>query len=98
LYTEGPTAAEAAAFGLTLEEAQGEPTQVWPDNLQAVNVFIAASTQWRTSHSGPVGLDYTALEAVMRMLCIARKDRGPTLDDVRVLEDSALDVMRKSKR
>jgi len=83
---------------LTLEEAQGEPTQVWLDNLRAVNVFIAASTQWRTGATGPVGLDYTAIEAVMRMLCVSRKDRGPTLDDVRVLEDCALEVMRQAKR
>lgn len=96
MYSKGATAAEAAQFGLTLEEAQGEEVGVWPDNLQAVNVFIAASTQWRTGMNGATGLDYTALEATMRMMNI--KEHGEVLDDVRVLEDTALDTMRKNQK
>lgn len=98
MYAKGPTAAEAAQFGLTLEEAQGEATEIWPDNLQAVNVFIAASTQWRTGAAGATGLDYTALESTMRMMGVKRKEHGEVLEDVRVLEDTALDTMRKSQR
>ena len=96
MYAKGATAAEAAQFGLTLEEAQGSAIEVWPDNIVSVNVFIAASTQWRTSASGATGLDYTALEATMRMMGIA--DHGSTLEDVRVLEDTALDTMRKNQK
>ena len=83
---------------MTLEEAQGDAVEVWPDNIQAVNVFIAAATQWRTGTAGATGLDYTALEAIMRMLGIKRKDMGEVLEDVRVLEDIALDTMRKNQK
>lgn len=83
---------------MTLEEAQGDAVEVWPDNIQAVNVFIAAATQWRTGATGATGLDYTALESIMRMLGIKRKDMGEVLEDVRVLEDIALDTMRKNAK
>lgn len=92
MYSKSATAAEAAAFGLTLEEAQGPPIEVWPDNLIVVNVFVSMSTQWRTGAAGATGLDYTALEATMRMLGV--EANGELLEDIRVLESSALETMR----
>lgn len=69
---------------------------MWPDNIESVNVFIAVSTQWRTGASGATGLDYTALEATMRMMNI--KEHAEVLEDIRTLEDSALDTMRKNQK
>lgn len=66
MYTPGPTAAEAAAFGLTLEEASGDATEIWPDNVRSVNVFVAMSTQWRVGIAGASGLDYSALREIGR--------------------------------
>lgn len=83
---------------MTLEEAQGDGVAVWSDNLQAVNIFIAASTQWRTGASGATGLDYTALESVMRMSCVKRGDMADLLEDIRIMEDVALETMRKSQK
>jgi hypothetical protein len=96
LYAKSATAAEAAQFGLTLEEAQGPSIEVWPDNILSVNVFISMSTQWRTGAAGATGLDYTALEATMRMMGITAN--GEILEDIRVLEDAALETMRKSQK
>jgi len=97
LYAQGPTAAEAAAWGLTLEEASGEAVDVWPDNVEAVNVFIQMGTQWRVGAMGATGLDYTALESLFRLLRIARNDWPKLLDEVRTLEDAALEKMREKK-
>jgi hypothetical protein len=66
--------------------------------MAAVNVFIAASTQWRTGMNGPTGLDYTALPVVMRMIGIAPADRADTFEGVRILEDAALDTIRKNQK
>ena len=81
-----------------MEEAQGDAVEIWPDNMQAVNVFIASSTQWRIDSKRATGLDYTAVESTMRMMGIKRKDMGDILEDIRVMEYEALDTMRKSNK
>jgi hypothetical protein len=69
---------------------------VWPDNLPAVNVFVALSTQWRTGFSGATGLDYTAVPVVLRLQQLPRSDWPDTFDALRVLEGEALAVMREA--
>jgi hypothetical protein len=83
-------------FGLTVEEATGPPVEVWPDNADALNVFIGMATQWRPSFGGVIGLDYAALPAVLDMLEITRKKRAAVFDDLRVMEDAALEKIRES--
>lgn len=85
---------------MTLEEASGPPIEIWPDNLATVNAFIAMSTQWRTGGmSGlPSGLDYAALPPVLRMTGIPRADWPDVFDGIRVMEDAALEVLRKQKK
>jgi hypothetical protein len=98
LYTPDPSAQEAAVFGLTPEEASGPPVPVWPDNLQSVNTFIAASTQWRVGSSGATGLDYGVLPTVLRLATIPRSHWPDVFDDIRVLEDEALKTIRKQAK
>jgi hypothetical protein len=98
LYSKGGTEAEAAAYGLTLEEAtENETVYVWPDNLLAVNTFTAMSTQWRVGAMGATGLDYNALPTVMKMIGVPVKNRSEVFEDVRTMEDAALQLMRDSK-
>jgi len=80
-----------AAFGLTANDIAA--IDVWPDNLPAVNVFVAMATQWRTGMSGPVGLDYSALPAVLRLTGAPRGTWPQTFEDIRVMEAEALKVM-----
>lgn len=82
-------------FGLTVDEAGGEAVDVWPDVVDSVNVFIAAATQWRVGMKGATGLDYTALEATLRLTGLPRKDWPQVFDDIRIMEDEALKTMRK---
>lgn len=95
LYTPGPTEAEAAAFGLTLEEASGPPVGVWPDNLMSVNTFISMSTQWLSSMGGAIGLNYASLPFVFRMVGVRKNDQADVFDDIRLMEETALKVMRR---
>lgn len=82
---------------MTLEEAQGDGVELWPDNLPAVNVFIGMDTQWRVGVNGATGLDYSALPVVMRMVGIPAKDRSSVFEDIRVMEDAALIKMQPKK-
>lgn len=82
---------------MTLEEAGGDPVEVWPDNIVPVNVFIAMGTQWRVSMNGPTGLDYNALPGVMRLCGVPRAEWPEVFESIRVLEDAALGIMRKKK-
>lgn len=82
---------------MTLEEASGPAVGIWPDNLAAVNVFIALGTQWRVGMAGATGLDYGAIDPVMRLVGVPRAERLEVFEDLRVLEDAALETMRKAK-
>jgi hypothetical protein len=83
-------------FGLTVEEAHGSPVEVWPDNADAVNLFISMATQWRPSFGGVIGLDYAALPPLFDLLQIPKRDRPAVFDDLRVMEDAALETIRKN--
>lgn len=72
--------------------------EVWPDNLPAVNLLIAMGTQWRVGMAGATGLDYTPLPVVMRHLRIPPADRDTVFDELRILEDAALETMRSTKK
>ena len=67
--------------------------EVWPDNLSAVNTFIAMGTQWRSGAVGATGLDYAALPAVLRLTQIPRLEWPAVLDGLRIMEAEALKIM-----
>lgn len=69
---------------------------MWPDNWQALDVFVAMQTQWRFSAIGPTGLDYSALDSVMRLRGVRKRDRADAFEAIRIMEGAALDVMRKA--
>ena len=81
-------------LGLTMEEAN-DPIELWPDNVAAVNVFTAMSTQWLAGAGGLIGLNYASLGEVWRRLKIAPADRDSVFDDLRVMERAALLKMRE---
>lgn len=85
------------AFGFTPLRRSGVTTvEIEPANAAAVETFFLASTQWRMSFAGPVGLDYSAIHAVMGWSRV--KDRGDCFIRVRAIEYAALGEMaRKAK-
>lgn len=67
---------------------------ILPDNADAVDLFMAAATQWRQGPRGPAGIDYTGLRATADWLGMT-----PTpdlLDQVRVMEGHTLKLMREN--
>lgn len=80
-------------MGLTAADLEGEAFGVWPENIGALNVLVAMSTQWRTGAMGVTGLDYNVLPSVMRLVGIPRGDWPDTFECVRVMEAEALAVI-----
>jgi hypothetical protein len=87
-------------WGLTVEEASGPPVEVFPDNWQTVNVFLAMDTQWREGKDGPVGLDYGVLlgkHGVMALCGVRRGDRKDVFSGIQIMEAAALDYMNQKR-
>ncbi len=73
-----------------------DPVDVWPENLQAFELFEAMRTQWRVAMGGPVGLDYTVLAWLMDLKRVPLDERAALLDDIRLMESAALAEMSKT--
>lgn len=79
-------------YGLTRDDLDDADIEILPDNLAAVNAFIAMTTQWRIGTAGATGLDYTALPIVFRLQQIPRNQHNDTFEAIRVMEAEALNV------
>jgi hypothetical protein len=98
-------AAQVAGLGLPAAlaarlapPAPPEVIEVWPENWDAMRIFLGLETQWRRAGMAgvPVGLDYAALPVVATALGV------PLLEDLlarlRILEGAALTAMAEKAR
>lgn len=76
------------------EEPQSRDCEVWEENWEAVTIFLRCQTQWRTTMAGLLGLDYAAVEWVLKLYEI--KDQRSMLEDLQVMEAAAIQVLNKS--
>lgn len=87
-----------AALGLLREDLDQTAVQLWTENEQIVDVFVAMATQWRIGFSGPSGLDYQALPFVMRMIGVPESEEQDVFDGLRTMESAALDEIHKDRK
>lgn len=73
----------------------GDEFEVFPDNWTALSVFTDLATQWRVGFGGPTGLDYTAIEPVLRLRRVKRNQWAQTFDDLQVMETEVLKVFKE---
>lgn len=66
---------------------------MWPDNAATVEVFAHLGTQWRIGARGPIGLDYTAIPVVLRLLQVAADKHAEVFAGIRIMENAALAEM-----
>lgn len=80
------------------ERVLAEPVEfeVWAENWPALDLFLRVQTQWRIGGMGGCfGLDYTAVEAAMRMI---KADKTEELfDKIQVMEFAALPELNKKR-
>lgn len=75
-----------------------EPYAVWPENWDAVCLFLACGTQWRfAGMTGvPTGLDYGGLQISAAAMAL---DLGQDLfGKIRIMEGEALAVFAEKRR
>lgn len=62
------------------------------DMMLAWTVYQATSTQWRVGMNGATGIDYSVLPFLFDVYNV--KDKEMTLNDLRILECKALEMMQ----
>lgn len=68
-----------------------EPAEIWPDTLQAFELFASLRTQWRGGMCGPTGLDYNVLYRKMDWMGLTAEQYDRLEADIGVMEAAALD-------
>ena len=73
-------------------EAESADFRLWPENVGAIDLFLAMSTQLRTAgiNGRVIGLDYAVLPWVMRRLGIKRCDEAAVFRQLQIAEDELL--------
>lgn len=91
---------EAARLGLTAADFEADETEieVWAENAESFLVFANLGTQWRAGMGGAIGLDYTAIEPVLRLMRIEPDHWPDVFEDVLTMESAALKVMNSKDR
>lgn len=74
---------------------QSDDLLIYPDNWPAVQVFFALANCWRVDYMAGryLGIDRPAIESTMRMMGVKRKRRGGIFEDLRVMENAALEAL-----
>lgn len=89
---------EAAKFGFTAEEVAEPPVEIFPDNIQTVDLFISMLTQWRTGNGGPIGLDYNVLYRKLDRMKLSEQRYVELEEEIRTMEIVALTTMRAANK
>jgi hypothetical protein len=76
-------------LGLVLpEQARTDDFEVWEENWPVLEMFLRCQTQWRTTMSGVLGLDYAAVAWVLKLYEV--EDQRALLEDLQVMEAAAM--------
>lgn len=70
--------------------------EVEAENWPAVVLWMECQTQWRSAGAGRYGLDYVAVDVVMRRRGIA-DDQGTVFAGLQVMEFAALEVWSRKQ-
>jgi ABC-type thiamine transport system substrate-binding protein len=85
------TDADAAALGIVMPEQPREDFELLEENWPVVEMFLRCQTQWRTTMSGVLGLDYGAVAWLFKMYAV--EDPRALLEDLQVMEAAAMMVI-----
>jgi len=97
-YWTPPSATALALAGIRSRPAlfKRPVPEVLPELADAFALFIRNQTQWRVGAGGPIGLDYLALQADLRLRGVRRKRQRQVMDMLRMVERAALEFLHKS--
>ena len=76
-------------LGLVLpEQPRTDDFEVWEENWPVLEMFLRCQTQWRTTMSGVLGLDYAAVAWVLKLYEV--EDQRALMEDLQVMEAAAM--------
>lgn len=75
------------------EDDRDDNFEVLPENWDAVQMFMRCQTQWRVGMAGPIGLDYGAVNWLLRLYEV--EDQRSVLEDLQTMEAAVLVTMSK---
>lgn len=73
------------------EQPRTDDFEVWEENWPALEMFLRVQTQWRTTMSGVLGLDYTAVAWLLKLYKV--EDQRGLLEDLQIMEAAAMMVL-----
>jgi hypothetical protein len=62
--------------------------EIWPENVDALSMFMRCQTQWRSGPNGLIGLDYGVVLELCRLYDVGNKKA--LLEDLQIMEAEAL--------
>lgn len=68
---------------------------VFPDNVQAVELFSDMLTQWRVGSGGAIGFDYNVIPILFRIRKTDEEEQEEAFSGLQVMERAALKAMRE---
>lgn len=92
----------AAMFGLYIvadDRAAREPGifYLWPENVEAWNLFCKVRTQWHTDNGHATGLNYNGVEVVMRKHRIKRSEELDMFKKIQAMEQAMLEAWSEKR-
>lgn len=69
--------------------------EVWEENWEALTIFLKLQTQWNMGMAGPTGLNYQALETIIRLYKV--DDPVTVFEKVQVIERAAIVKLNSKK-
>ena len=85
------------AAGFAPEDYAADVVEVWEENWPVVQFFARLSTQWRHGMSGPTGLDYASVLALLRTLRLPRARADEFVEGIQAMEVAALNAMHQKR-
>ena len=78
-------------------EDEDEAFEVWPENWETVQVFVALGTCWRVDgfNGRWLGLDRTQIDSTLRLMRVPIARRREVFEDLLVMEAAALPVINR---
>lgn len=81
--------------GFEPEDFEGDFVEVWPENLQAFNLFSRIGTRWAVGMNGVTGIRWEAVYPLMDRMGLESDAWDGLLSDLEVMESAALAVINK---
>lgn len=83
------------AAGFEPEDYEGDVTEVWPENVPALQMFQRIGTRWVVGMGGVTGIRWEAVYPLMDRLGLDDTAWDALLSDLEVMERAALEVINR---